>query len=68
MLTTLFPINIVPINLFGSSKSFSTLLAFLTFSLTICLSLILLSDSNAVSEAEKKADAPIKTIKNNPCQ
>ena len=41
---------------FAAIKVFSTNLAPLTSSSTMCLILILLNDSNAVSEAEKKPD------------
>ncbi|MNO83649.1 hypothetical protein D3C76_749680 [compost metagenome] len=60
--TTLFPTNILPRSLFGSSVSFSINLAPLTPSSTICLILILLKDISAVSDAEKNADNKSKNI------
>ena len=60
--TILFPINIAPNNLLGSSISFSTNFAPLTPSSTICLTLILLKDIKAVSDIEKNADRKSRII------
>jgi len=61
--TTLLPINIVLNNLFESSIKLATNLAPFTPSSCICLILILLSDINDVSDAEKKPE-PISSINN----
>jgi hypothetical protein len=64
MFTKLLPTRIVPSSLLGSSLSFSTTLAPLIFSSTKWMSLILLSDINAVSDAEKKADMQSRNPRN----
>ena len=61
--TILFPTNIVLNSLFESSVRFATNLAPFTPSSFICLILILLSDINDVSDAEKKPEA-ISSINN----
>ena len=64
MFTILLPINIAPSNLLGFSDSFSTNLAPLIPSSTICLILILLRAIKAVSDIEKNPDI-INNITNN---
>jgi hypothetical protein len=56
MFTRLLPTRIVPSSLLGFSLIWFITLAPLTFSSNIWISRILLSDINAVSDAEKKAD------------
>ena len=63
MLTTLFPIKIAPNNLFGFSTSLLIIFAFFTLSSVIRLSLILLRETRAVSDAEKNAESPIRINK-----
>tara|TARA_B100000963_G_scaffold102564_1_gene88775 strand:- start:880 stop:1344 length:465 start_codon:yes stop_codon:yes gene_type:complete len=58
--TKLFPIRITPSNLSGLLRSFSALIAPLSFSLTRCLSRYLFNDIIAVSTPEKKAERKSK--------
>ena len=60
ILTTLFPIKIAPNNLFGFSTRLLINFAFFSLSSTIRLNLILLKETRAVSDAEKKAESPNK--------
>ncbi|GEM_PF-4013943 len=60
--TILFPTKIDANKLLGLSVNSLTLLAPFMFSSTICLTLILLIDINAVSDAEKKLDSIINII------
>ena len=62
MFTTLFPTSIALNILLGFFTNLFIKLAPLTSSSTICLIRILLKDVKAVSEAENRADNPIKII------